>query len=168
MFCSELLDRILLLYIENLQMIYFCTRGNFTFSIVKQQHHGRFPPGRVGVPLVTRIPLSNLIPHHFILLCTSRKLMERKQTITQKKYYSFQQLLFQLSYSAEKQKAAGRRITKKSKKKPKRLRHQKNHLSHPSVIEKSIKRVQNRDVRKSQRKSRNQIVFFTSSDVISA
>ena len=104
MFYTELLDRILLLYIENLQMIYFCTRGNFSFSIVKQQHHGRFPPGRVGVPLVTRIPYPTLF-HTILFHCAHQENSWREnKPSTQKKYYSFQQLLFQLSYSAEKTK----------------------------------------------------------------
>ena len=95
--------------------------------------------------------------------------MERKQTINAEKVL----FLFSSSYSSshirrKKQKSSRTPDNKKVSKKPKRLRHQKNHLSHPSVIEKSIKRVQNKDVRKSQRKSWNQIVFFTSSDVISA
>ena len=104
MFCLELLDRILLLFIENLWMIYFCTGGNFSFSIVKQQHHGRFPPGRVGVPLVTRIPYPTLF-HTILFPCAHQENSQReKKPSTQKKQYSFQQLLFQLSYSAEKTK----------------------------------------------------------------
>ena len=34
-----------------------------------------------GRPTCNKDPLSNLVPHHFIPLCTSRKFMERKQTI---------------------------------------------------------------------------------------
>ena len=104
MFGSELLDCILLLYIENLQMIYFCTRGNFSFSKVKQQHHGRFPPGRVGVPLATRIPYpTNSIP--FCSIVHIKKIHGEKTNHQRRKStISFQQLLFQLSYSAEKTK----------------------------------------------------------------
>ena len=141
MFGSELLDCILLLYIENLQMIYFCTRGNFSFSKVKQQHHGRFPPGRVGVPLATRIPYpTNSIP--FCSIVHIKKIYGEKTNHQRRKSTSsFQQLLFQLSYSKNCQKSPKGCVTKK------------NHLSHPSVIEKSIKTAQNKDVRKSQRKS---------------
>ena len=142
MFYTELLDRILLLYVENLQMIYFCTRGNFSFSIVKQQHHGRFPPGRVEVPLVTRIPYPSLF-HTILFHCAHQENSWREnKPSTQKKYYFFLAALIPAL------------ILKKLSKKPKRLRHQKkNHLRHPSVIEKSIKTAQNKDVRKSQRKS---------------
>ena len=145
MFCSELFDRILLLYIENLQMIYFCARGNFSFSIVKQQHHGRFPPGRVSVPLAKRIPY----PTNSIQFCSIVHIKkihgEKTNHQRRKSTISFQQLLFQLSYSAEKTKKAAGQLSKK----PKRLRHQ----IEKYVIEKSIKRAQNKDVRKSQRKS---------------
>ena len=125
MFCSELLDCILLLYIENLQMIHFCTRGNFSFSIVKQQHHGRFPPGRVGVPLATRIPYpTNSIP--FCSIVHIKKIHGEKTNHQRRKStISFQQLLFQLSYSKNCQKSPKGCVTKK------------NHLSHPSVIEKN-------------------------------
>ena len=142
MFCSELLDRIPLLFIDNLQIIYFCTGGNFSFSIVKQQHHGRFPPGRVGVPLVTRIPYPTLF-HTILFHCAHQENSWREnKPSTQKKYYFFLAALIPAL------------ILKKLSKKPKRLRHQKkNHLRHPSVIEKSIKTAQNKDVRKSQRKS---------------
>ena len=89
MFGSELLDCILLLYIENLQMIYFCTRGNFSFSIVKQQHHGRFSPGRVGIPLVTRIPYPALF-HTILFHCAHQENSWREnKPSTQKKYYFF-------------------------------------------------------------------------------
>ena len=154
MFCLELLDRILLLFIENLWMIYFCTGGNFSFSIVKQQHHGRFPPGRVGVPLVTRIPYPTLF-HTILFPCAHQENSQREnKPSTQKKVvFLLAALIPALIFGGKKQKSSWTPDNKKVSKKPKRLRHQKNHLSHPSVIEKSIKRVQNKDVRKSQRKS---------------
>ena len=141
-------------------MIYFCTRGNFSFSIVKQQHHGRFPPGRVGVPLVTRIPYPTLF-HTILFHCAHQENSWREnKPSTQKKYYFFLAALIPaLIFGGKNKKAAGQ-----LSKKPKRLRHQ----IEKYVIEKSIKRAQNKDVRKSQRKSWNQIVFFTSSDIISA
>ena len=122
-----------------------------------------------GRPTCNKDPLSNLIPYHFIPLRTSRKFIERKETVNAEKVvFLLAALIPALIFGGKKQKSSWTPDNKKVSKKPKRLRHQKNHLSHPSVIEKSIKRVQNKDVRKSQRKSWNQIVFFTSSDVISA
>ena len=106
-----------------------------------------------GRPACNKDPLSNLIPYHFIPLCTSRTFMERKQTINAERVLC----LFSSSYSSshiwrEKQKSSRTPDDKKLSKKPKRLRHQKNHISHARVIEKSIKRAQNKDVSKSQRK----------------
>ena len=141
-------------------MIYFCTIGNFTFSIVKQQQYGRFPPGRVGVPLVTRIPYTTLF-HTILFHCAHQENSWREnKPSTQRKYYFFLAALIPaLIFGGKNKKAAGQ-----LSKKPKRLRHQ----IEKYVIEKSIKRAQNKDIRKSQRKSWNQIVFFTSSDIISA
>ena len=126
-------------------MIYFCTRGNFSFSIVKQQHHGRFPPGRVGVPLVTRIPSPTLF-HTILFHCAHQENSWREnKPSTQKKYYFFLEALIPaLIFGGKNKKAAGQ-----LSKNPKRLRHQ----IEKYVIEKSIKRAQNKDVRKSQRKS---------------
>ena len=153
----ELVDD-LFLHERKLQFLHCKTTTSWAIFTRKSRH-----------PTCNKDPLSNLIPHHFIPLCTSRKFMERKQTINAEKVlFLLAALIPALIFSGKNKKAAGRRITKKCHKRPKRLRHQKNHLSHPSVVEKSIKRVQNKDVRKSQRKSWNQIVFFTSSDVISA
>ena len=76
--------------------------------------------------------------------------MERKQTKNVEKYYVYLAALMPAPILGGKnKKAAGH---KKLSKKPKRLRHQKNHISHARVIEKSIKRAQNKDVSKSQRK----------------
>ena len=135
-------------------MIYFCARGNFSFSIVKQQHHGRFPPGRVEVPLVTRIPYPSLF-HTILFHCAHQENSWREnKPSTQKKYYFFLAALIPaLIFGGKNKKAAGHRMTKKCQKSPKGCVTKKNHLSHPSVIEKSIKGVQNKDVRKSQRKS---------------
>ena len=74
--------------------------------------------------------------------------MERKQTINAEKVlFLLAALISVLIFGGKNKKAAGHRMTKK-------LRHQKKkNLSHPSVIEKSIERVQNKDVSKSQRKS---------------
>ena len=128
-------------------MIYFCTRGNFSFSIVKQQHHGRFPPGRVSVPLAKRIPY----PTNSIQFCSivHIKKIHGEKTNHQRRKST---ISFSSSYSSshirrEKQKSSRTPDDKKAAS-PK-----KNNLSHPSVIEKSIKRVQNKDVSKSQRKS---------------
>ena len=106
-----------------------------------------------GRPTCNKDPLSNLIPHHFISLCTSRKFMERTNHQRRKSTIPFSSSYSSSHIRRKKQKGSRAPDNKKVSKKPKRLRHQKNHLSHPSVIEKSIKRVQNKDVRKSQRKS---------------
>ena len=98
-----------------------------------------------GRPTCNKDPLSNLIPHHFIPLCTSRKFMERKQTIhAEKVLFLLAALIPALIFGGKNKKAAGQ-----LSKKPKRLRHQMEKY----VIEKSIQRAQNKDVRKSQRKS---------------
>ena len=71
--------------------------------------------------------------------------MERKQTINAEKVLFFLAALIPaLIFGGKNKKAAGQ-----LSKKPKRLRHQ----IEKYVIEKSIKRAQNKDVRKSQRKS---------------
>lgn len=49
-------------------------------------------------------PLSNFISYHLIPFSTSRKLRRKNKPIDVKKYYSFQELLFQLSYPAKKKK----------------------------------------------------------------
>ena len=135
-------------------MIYFCTRGNFSFSIVKQQHHGRFPPGRVGVPLVTRIPYPTLF-HTILFHCAHQENSWREnKPSTQKKYYFFLAAVIPaLIFGGKNKKVDGHRMTRNCQKSPKGCVTKKNHLSHPSVIEKSIEGAQNKDVRESQRKS---------------
>ena len=98
-----------------------------------------------GRPACNKDPLSNLIPYHFVPLCTSRKFMERKQTINAEKVL----FLFSSSYSSSHIRRKNKKAAGQLSKKPKRLRHQMEKY----VIEKSIKRAQNKDVRKSQRKS---------------
>lgn len=49
-------------------------------------------------------PLSNFISYHLIPFSTSRKLRRKNKPIDVKKYFSFQELLFQLSYPAKKKK----------------------------------------------------------------
>ena len=49
-----------------------------------------------GRPACNKDSLSNLIPYHFVPLCTSRKFMERKQTINVEKVL----FLFSSSYSS--------------------------------------------------------------------
>ena len=143
MFCSELLDY---------RKLYFLHCKTTTSWAISTRKSGR--------PACNKDPLSNLIPYHFVPLCTSRKFMERKQTINAEKVL----FLFSSSYSSSHIRRKNKKAAGRLSKKPKRLRHQMEKY----VIEKSIKRAQNKDVRKSQRKSWNQIVFFTSSDVISA
>ena len=106
-----------------------------------------------GSSTCNKDPLSILIPYHFIPLCTSRKFMERKQTINAEKVL----FLFSSSYSSshirrKKQKSSRMPNNKKVSKKPKRVRHQKKSFKPSRCYRKSIKRVQNKDVRKSQRK----------------
>ena len=122
-----------------------------------------------GRPACKKDPLSNQF-HTILFHCAHQENSWREnKPSTQKKYYFFLAALIPaLIFGGKNKKAAGHRMTKKCQKSPKGCVTKKNHLSHPSVIEKSIKGVQNKDVRKSQRKSWNQIVSFTSSDVISA
>ena len=89
-----------------------------------------------GRPTCNKDPLSNLVPHHFIPLCTSRKFMERKQTIhAEKILFLLAALIPALIFGGKNKKAAGCRITKKCQKSPRGCVTKKNHLSHPGVIE---------------------------------
>ena len=126
----ELVDD-LFLHERKLQFLHCKTTTSWAISTRKSRH-----------PTCNKDPLSNLIPHHFI---TNHQ--RRKSSIPFSSSYSSSHI------RRKKQKKSRTPDSKIVSKKPKRLRHQKNHLSHPSVIEKSIKRVQNKDVRKSQRKS---------------
>ena len=126
----ELVDD-LFLHERKLQFLHCKTTTSWAIFTRKSRH-----------PTCNKDPLSSLIPHHFIPLCTSRKFMERKQTINAEKVL----FLFSSSYSSS-------HIKKIVKKAQKAASPKKNHLRHPSVIEKSIKTAQNKDVRKSQRKS---------------
>ena len=153
----ELVDD-LFLHERKLQFLHCKTTTSWAIFTRKSRH-----------PTCNKDPLSSLIPHHFIPLCTSRKFMERKQTINAEKVlFLLAALIPALIFGGKNKKAAGCRIKKKVSKKPKRLRHQKKSFKPSNCYRKSIKRVQNKDVRKSQRKLWNKIVFFTSSDVISA
>ena len=134
----ELIDD-LFLHERKLQFLHCKTTTSWAISTRKS-----------GRPACNKDPLSNLIPYHFVPLCTSRKCMERKQTINAEKVL----FLFSSSYSSshirlKKQKSSRTPDDKKLSKKPKGLRHQ----IEKYVIEKSIKRAQKKDVRKSQRKS---------------
>ena len=111
-------------------MIYFLTRGNLNFSIVKQQHHGRFPPGGVGVPLVTRIPYPTLF-HTILFPCAHQENSWREINHQRRK----STILFSSSYSSS------------------RIRRKKQKSSRTSDTKKV---------------SKNQIIIFTSNDVISA
>ena len=72
-----------------------------------------------GRPTCNKDPLSNLIPYHFIPLCTSRKFIERKQTVNAEKVvFLLAALIPALIFGGKNKKAAGRRITKKCQKSP--------------------------------------------------
>ena len=89
-----------------------------------------------GSSTCNKDPLSILIPYHFIPLCTSRKFMERKQTINAEKVlFLLAALIPALIFGGKNKKAAGCRITKKCQKSPRGCVTKKNHLSHPGVIE---------------------------------
>ena len=62
--------------------------------------------------------------------------MERKQTINAEKVlFLLAALIPALIFGGQKQKSSRMPNNKNVSKKPKRVRHKKNHLSHPSVIE---------------------------------
>ena len=70
-----------------------------------------------GRPTCNKDPLSNLIPYHFIPLCTSRKFMKRKQTINAEKVLFFLAALIPaLVFGGRNKKVAGHRIPKKCQK----------------------------------------------------
>ena len=98
-----------------------------------------------GRPACKKDPLSNQF-HTILFHCAHQENSWREnKPSTQKKYYFFLAALIPaLIFGGKNKKAAGQ-----LSKKPKRLRHQ----IEKYVIEKSIKRAQNKDVRKSQRKS---------------
>ena len=97
----ELVDD-LFLHERKLQFLHCKTTTSWAIFTRKSRH-----------PTCNKDPLSNLIPHHFIPLCTSRKFMERKQTINAKK------VLF-LPIRRKKQKSSRTPDNKKVSKKPKR------------------------------------------------
>ena len=110
----ELVDD-LFLHERKLQFLHCKTTTSWAISTRKS-----------GRPACNKDPLSNLIPYHFVPLCTSRKFMERKQTINAEKVL----FLFSSSYSSshirrKKQKSRHTPDDKKLSKKPKGLRHQK-------------------------------------------
>ena len=98
-----------------------------------------------GRPACNKDSLSNQF-HTILFHCAHQENSWREnKPSTQKKYYFFLAALIPaLIFGGKNKKAAGQ-----LSKKPKRLRHQMEKY----VIEKSIKRAQNKDVRKSQRKS---------------
>ena len=120
-------------------MIYFCMRENFSLSIVKQQHHGWSPSGKVGVPLVTRIPYPTLF-HTISFPCarSENSSRESKPINVEKVLFLLAALIPAFIFGRKKQKSS--RKTDTVLKKPKRLRHEKIHLRHPSVIKESIKK----------------------------
>ena len=100
----ELIDD-LFLHERKLQFLHCKTTTSWAISTRKS-----------GRPTCNKDPLSNLIPHHFIPLCTSRKFMERKQTINAEKVL----FLFSSSYSSShirrKKQKSSRTIVKKAQK----------------------------------------------------
>ena len=80
----ELIDD-LFLHERKLQFLHCKTTTSWAISTRKS-----------GRPACNKDPLSNLIPYHFVPLCTSRKFMERKQTINAEKVL----FLFSSSYSS--------------------------------------------------------------------
>ena len=66
-----------------------------------------------GRPTCNKDPLSNLIPYHFIPLRTSRKFIERKETVNAEKVvFLLAALIPALIFGGKNEKAAGRRIAK--------------------------------------------------------
>ena len=97
----ELIDD-LFLHERKLQFLHCKTTTSWAISTRKS-----------GRPACNKDPLSNLIPYHFVPLCTSRKFMERKQTINAEKVL----FLFRSSYSSSdirrKKQKSSRTIVKK-------------------------------------------------------
>ena len=103
----ELVDD-LFLHERKLQFLHCKTTTSWAISTRKS-----------GRPTCNKDPLSNLIPYHFIPLCTSRKFIERKQTINAEKVvFLLAALIPALIFGGKNKKAAGRRITKKCQKSP--------------------------------------------------
>ena len=112
----ELVDD-LFLHERKLQFLHCKTTTSWAIFTRKSRH-----------PTCNKDPLSNLIPHHFIPLCTSRKFMERKHTINAEKVlFLLAGLIPALVFGGKKEKAAGGRITKKCQKSPKGCVTKKNH-----------------------------------------
>ena len=104
----ELVDD-LFLHERKLQFLHCKTTTSWAIFTRKSRH-----------PTCNKDPLSSLIPHHFIPLCTSRKFMERKQTINAEKVlFLLAALIPALVFGGKNKKAAGGRITKKCQKSPK-------------------------------------------------
>ena len=113
----ELVDD-LFLHERKLQFLHCKTTTSWAIFTRKSRH-----------PTCNKDPLSSLIPHHFIPLCTSRKFMKRKQTINAEKVlFLLAALIPALVFGGKKQKSSWRPDNKKVSKKPKRLRHQKKSL----------------------------------------
>ena len=97
----ELVDD-LFLHERKLQFLHCKTTTSWAISTRKS-----------GRPTCNKDPLSNLIPHHFIPLCTSRKFMERKQTINAEKVlFLLAAITSALIFGGKNKKAAGGRVTK--------------------------------------------------------
>ena len=93
----ELVDD-LFLHERKLQFLHCKTTTSWAISTRKS-----------GRPACNKDPLSNLIPYHFVPLCTSRKFMERKQTINAEKVLFFLAALIPaLIFGGKNKKAAGR------------------------------------------------------------
>ena len=112
----ELVDD-LFLHERKLQFLHCKTTTSWAIFTRKSRH-----------PTCNKDPLSSLIPHHFIPLCTSRKFMKRKQTINAEKVlFLLAALIPALVFGGKNKKAAGGRITKKCQKSPKGCVTKKNH-----------------------------------------
>ena len=112
----ELVDD-LILHERKLQFLHCKTTTSWAIFTRKSRH-----------PTCNKDPLSSLIPHHFIPLCTSRKFMKRKQTINAEKVlFLLAALIPALVFGGKNKKAAGGRITKKCQKSPKGCVTKKNH-----------------------------------------
>ena len=98
---QELVDD-LFLHERKLQFLHCKTTTSWAISTRKS-----------GSSTCNKDPLSILIPYHFIPLCTSRKFMERKQTINAEKVlFLLAALTSALIFGGKNKKAAGGRVTK--------------------------------------------------------
>ena len=112
----ELVDD-LFLHERKLQFLHCKTTTSWAIFTRKSRH-----------PTCNKDPLSSLIPHQFIPLCTSRKFMKRKQTINAEKVlFLLAALIPALVFGGKNKKAAEGRITKKCQKSPKGCVAKKNH-----------------------------------------